>query len=526
MARVERFTSTGEVAIEQAQRIPFIDPAGFEFSTAEADAVGGIGKILVELGKRKIDMQDRIGISNVNALMENAQREYEKEIIGKPIEEHAAILTKHRNNALTAAGKENLSPQAKGLADNKLAIWGDDFADTAELITLKALERDALIRTADDYGKALVQDDRETIAEAELALDSQLESSMLPAEAKQFKEKIQADAIVKMKEDAIGEAQKSALLAWQATVTNKTPKGDLQAAIDSILNDDRVSNQDKQEAVSEVRAIINAKRAEAKLLVEAQQESERNDINNTIYIDKDYERALAEVDASSLPEKEQRELFKEISSRAALAAEGEPEKNNPVAVDKVSTAIAQIGNNTLPLSKAKQILKDNSSLLKSKKVIEFTEEVNKEFDASVDTASAKVRGDVRLRAVGKTESALDRLLEALVGVKEKDKKSLEERITTAREKFELELDNFNRWEESMRAWRQTNNTASPDEILKEGMRSWFTEYSGKKVPQLRKESAQQKTDFELVRVESPDGRTGTIPKSELKRAIERGWKKL
>lgn len=200
MARVERFTSTTPVPVERAQ---LIDPSAFRFSTAGAEALGQIGGVLEELGRRKIEMQDRIGISNINAAMENAEREYQAEIITKPLEEHAAILIKHRNNAMVFASQQMLSANIRKLAENKLGIWGDTFADAGEIATLKALERDAVIRVTADYEKALTEQGREGIAEAETALDAQYKTSYTPAEAKVLKEKAEQRAIRQMEENAI-----------------------------------------------------------------------------------------------------------------------------------------------------------------------------------------------------------------------------------------------------------------------------------------------------------------------------------
>ena len=200
MARIERISATQPVPVEQAQ---LIDPGAFRFSTASAEAFKAIGGVLEELGKRKIGMQDRIGISNINTAMENAQREYEKEIIGKPLEEHAAILQKHKNNALAFAVQQRLSPDTRELADNKLSIWGDSFTDTGEIATIKAIEREAIIRVTTDYEKALTEGIREDIAEAEVALDEQFKGSYEPAEAKVLKEKIEQRAIAQMEINAI-----------------------------------------------------------------------------------------------------------------------------------------------------------------------------------------------------------------------------------------------------------------------------------------------------------------------------------
>ncbi len=314
--------------------------------------------------------------------------------------------------------------------------------------------------------------------------------------------------------------------ATKQRVAVQSREGDFEGARETANSIVGIEETERNALLRNIDSAEKAQKARNRLVIDEQQESARNAINNTIYIDKDYTRALAEVDASPLDETEQRALFKEIDSRATKAARGEPETNDSVALDNVTTAIAQVGNNTLPLADGKDIYNKNKAKLKSETADTLLKELNKSFDASVDSASARVRTDVRLRAVGKTESALDRLLEALVGVKPDDEEALQERITTAREKFTLELDNFNRWEESQRKWRQTNNTASPDEILREGMRAWFTEFAGKDITQLRAESEESVKAFEFTPMETPDGERRGVPANRVKDAIQAGWKKL
>ncbi len=187
--------------------------------------------------------------------------------------------------------------------------------------------------------------------------------------------------------------------------------------------------------------------------------------------------------------------------------------NKPRAVDAVSTAISQVGDDTRSLESAKKVLRENASGLKPEKVTEFTEELNKAFDTSTDTAFSRVRTDVKLRAVGKSEGILDRLIEALTS-KPTDK-ALEDRVATAREKFNFELDNFNKWEQSLRAWRRKNADASPEQIQSEGMRSWRTEFSGKGIEELRSE-------FGFVKIRLPNGQTGRIPASNLSLFLKQG----
>ena len=276
--------------------------------------------------------------------------------------------------------------------------------------------------------------------------------------------------------------------AWKGTVSEASPDGDLRVAFDFVQASDV---PDKQEIESEVRTRVVNRRAENKIALENQQETDRGIINDALYVNKDYSNSLELIRNSTLPEKEKTALFKENEDRAKLAARGEVEVNDPDALDKVTTAIAQLGNDTLPLADAKKIFKENSRFLKGTTADSLWKELIGEFDTSVDTAAARVRGDIRLRAVGRTESALDRLLEALAGAPAKDQPALEDRIATAREKFNLELSNFNRWEETQRAWRRTNNNATPEQIQQEGMRSWFTEFAGKDIEELRKDVARQ-----------------------------------
>ncbi len=286
---------------------------------------------------------------------------------------------------------------------------------------------------------------------------------------------------------AVGNASQVGFEAWQDT-------GNVKDGLDAIDAIEGLTGSDKDTAESEYKRRVANRQAEDTLELEAQQEEDRGTINEAMYVNKDYNASFDAINNSRLSEKEKRPLLKENEDRAKLAASGRSEANDPAALDKVTTAIAQLGNDTLPLSEAKRIFKENSRFLKATTADSLWKELIGEFDASVDTAAARVRGDVRLRAIGRTESALDRLLEALAGAPTEDQPALENRIATAREKFNLELANFNKWEQTQRAWRRANPDATPEQIQQEGMRSWFTEFAGKNVVRLRSEA-----------------KTGTIP---------------
>jgi hypothetical protein len=209
MGRIERYSSAVPVPVERAQpqrtvqQTPFIDPSGFRFSTGDAKALQQIGGVLERLGKHKVEMQDRLGLSNINAIMENAEREYEKEIINSPLEEHAAIRQKHIKNAMAFAAKERLSAQARPFADNKLRIWSDAFSDAGELVNLKALAEQTTIQAMADYEAALTKGGQEDIAEAQSELMAQLSITHTPIEAKTIFDRVHTRAIAQMEENAI-----------------------------------------------------------------------------------------------------------------------------------------------------------------------------------------------------------------------------------------------------------------------------------------------------------------------------------
>lgn len=358
---------------------------------------------------------------------------------------------------------------------------------------------------------------------------------------------VKADTAAKqtLKDRSIAAASTAAFNTWQSTVTKEDPDGDLNAAF-KVIEDSDIPAEDKQEAESELKTRVTNRRAESKIQLEAQQEEDLGNINAAMYDTKDYNAATALVESSTLPEIEQGRLRKEIETRAKLAGRGSVEFDDPIALDNASTAISQVGSDLIDLKAAKQILANNQGKLKSTTAAQFWKDINKAFDSSTSNAYSRVRLDTKSKAIGKSQSALDVLLEALAGAAPKDKEDLEERITTAREKFNLELENFNRWESSMRAWRRSNSDASPEEIQKEGVKSWVTTFEGLSTEQLRTRSERRKTGIleearskkiseakakklskpVPIRVVSPEGKEGTIMSDRLTDAIKAGWKKL
>lgn len=188
------------VAVEQAQ---LIDPSGFRFDTSIAKAIGGVGDVLVELEERKKKMQDRLAVSDANAAMEQAELEYQREIIGKPIEQHAGILLKAKNRAKAITSKQRVSADTRSLIQNKIDIWDESITTSAAIATIKAIEKDTTTRVIADYEKALTEGSVEDINEAEVSMDEHFSNTFEPAEAEQLKAKAEDRAEKQIKSDAI-----------------------------------------------------------------------------------------------------------------------------------------------------------------------------------------------------------------------------------------------------------------------------------------------------------------------------------
>jgi hypothetical protein len=325
-----RVESQARVPVEQAQ---LIDPGAFRFDTSGAKAIGQIGAVLTELQNRKQDMQDKIAVSNVNASMDSAQLEYQQEIASAPMDKHAEILQKHVNKTKAISGQQRMSPNARKLADNKLQIWGESFAQTAELATIKAMERDALIRVSDDMGKALVDAGGDandlSFIEAEDAFDEQAKSSYTPAEAKRIKGKILETAAAQTKDNVLNSISDQAFAAWEATVSPEDPDGDLNVAFDMVDNSG-VDGIDKQDVEAEVKSRVTNRRAESKLNLEAKQEKDLASINQLMFFDKNYAAADQAIKNSSLTETQKKTLFSDSQARATAAAKGVPLANDRV----------------------------------------------------------------------------------------------------------------------------------------------------------------------------------------------------
>ena len=228
MPRVERFISEERIPVQQAQ---LVDPRNFPADTSSAEALRVAGetakdiglkleqerKVKQELAKRKRDAQDRIGITDANAIMDNAEREYALRIVGKPLTEHEAIRLDELNKARAKVSQLDLSPDAREIVDSNASIKADRFADIAELANIQATNKDALIKTSEAYETALIEGDIDSIVEAEGLLDEQLKN-MPKAEAAKFKDELEERAVKEMERKALKNQMDRAALNPESTI--------------------------------------------------------------------------------------------------------------------------------------------------------------------------------------------------------------------------------------------------------------------------------------------------------------------
>lgn len=485
MARVERVTSRQPVPVEQVQ---LIDPRAFRFSFESARTLQQIGGVLEELGNRKIEMQDRIGISNINALMENAEREYQAEIIGKPLEEHSAILQKHRNNAMMFAGQQRLSPNARTFAENKLQIWGDAFSDSGELATIKALERDALIRVTDDYEKALTEGIAEDIAEAEVAYDAQTRISYTPAEAKVMKEKVHQRAIVQMEENAVSNVH----AAIEAASDLETGTGDFTLARELAKNE--LIPEPKQ---TSLRTAIRTAESVRKGAIEKQEEALIKELHQEYWQDLRSDNLVElqrKIDTSILPivgDGGKKWWANLVSARAKEIEKGLKVKTDGRVRGNLLTDVYNISIGTTTKDEFQQKLLQTRYVDKKLSDADFdnlwkTSET--EFKSWRGVQLQKSLRAIRAQVVTIDESTMERMVGVLRG------EALDE-ITTRRQ---AEEDKYAEAVKEMDDWLAANPEPTRDEFYKQ-QRRLLRDYRNKTAEQIR----QGRAEFKEIQTVQP-----------------------
>jgi len=215
VARIPRYSAKEPVPIKQPV---LVSPGDFPFSTAEAQTVGAIGDILTELGKRKVDMQNKLGLSNVDAAMEEAEIGYNTIAPQTPLEKRPELLRKYINFAMSSLGQQRFTPEARKLAENKLKIWSETLQVKAAAQDIKDLGRETTARLSDAYMQALIKGDPVGIEEKKAMLADHLADVMTPTEAKLYMQNLEGDALKQRKQNIIQQLENRAATDPQAII--------------------------------------------------------------------------------------------------------------------------------------------------------------------------------------------------------------------------------------------------------------------------------------------------------------------
>ena len=233
----------------------------------------------------------------------------------------------------------------------------------------------------------------------------------------------------------------------------------------------------------------------------------------------------------SVPDMAQMVIRQELSPAAFKSLEARtlkpPQVDDRRALDAVNTALLNLGDAKITRADADAELTKWATKLTNGTVNSFQLDIGKEFNASTDKALSQIQSSVRLQAVGPSENSIAALVRAIAeGLPEDEERVAKISLVSEREKFNLELDQYNRWNASMRQWGRDNLEAGPEEILIEGMRKWKTEFAVTSVRALQEASEAEVEELKRVRVKGPDGTTGTVAADDLQRAIDAGFEEI
>lgn len=411
MARVERIIATGEIPVQQAQ-LASAGPA--DTSSAEAlKAAAGAVNVLAELAKRKRAAQDRIGIIDIDAIMDNAKREYDRQIIGKPLSEHAAIQAKLDADARAKANQINLSPEARKLTNATTDAELEKFADEAELANIVATNEVALIKATDAYVKALTEGDSEDIIQKEGLLDAQLEN-IPAAEAAKYKSKLDQQAFQAMEDRAISDVHE-ALEENNFGIARELAKNDLIP-------------EPKQTILR--NAIKTAEKA-----LDTQAKDARKELIDKTTSDTIREYFAGDMTVATLNKRHEKGLLKDADFKEMMEGITKtiPEHSNLIAAGKIRRAKADFDMGAITRSEANSVVLRNYTKLDGEdreKVMADLEDIEAKIIATAKSnAYNEGSGLMSRRFVGiQTEEDLIDLFRG-AGLSEDEKKRINRRFT-------------------------------------------------------------------------------------------------
>jgi len=347
----------------------------FPADTAMAKAWGGIGNILVELGRRKQAADDALATSEAAQLRDLADNQMQlymetepdpnkwgsqwSKILGQVDKKHAKL--KFSNNVRE---RESLR-QAAFRESSELKLQIDVTRQTVE---------NAVIDTGRNYQIAFESGDEMKIAEAKTAYSDALNLRYAPKIAKIHLDKATAEGM---------KAREVAMAITQADT--------IYAELSGLPFSDALDALNEIKGLSEsVRSSIEARIANKKQINEIRLETAREDDRNnitTLIRSGDYAKARETIEASNLDEKEQTLKLDRLDKAISLALKGTDVVSNRSVVVNLKHIARQIDDRTITYRQIRDQVEKN-----------FVNGIIDRTDADAIMAAAEVSLDAGKRA--------------------------------------------------------------------------------------------------------------------------------
>ncbi|KKK78666.1 hypothetical protein LCGC14_2841290, partial [marine sediment metagenome] len=183
MGRVERFTSTAQVPVEQAQ---LIDPAAFRFSRASAEALKAIGGVLTELEERKRDADDSLSINAAGEARDLAKLKLDNIIKNEPdTNKWKELWAKVKVDLIKERAELKFSPQKKLNDDIELQAFINEQDERLFIANTAQTVANAIFVSGKNLIDKIANDDGSATAAADI--DAQIKLHQADLERKDTK---------------------------------------------------------------------------------------------------------------------------------------------------------------------------------------------------------------------------------------------------------------------------------------------------------------------------------------------------
>jgi hypothetical protein len=275
-------------------------------------------------------------------------------------------------------------------------------------------------------------------------------------------------------------------------VTEENPDGDLDAAFD-VIQASQMTEAEKTKAETAAKSRVTNRRAEAAKELEVARESDRSSINQSIYIDNDYDESSKKVLDSSLPENEKQTYLKEIDRRASAVARGVPLKNDRVVENNLYEMSLDIWRGNVSKEEFDKALLDGSNSLDDEAYKRVSASAASTLKTSQAQALARADSEAANVLVNfKSEDASAKFLsDAMAGLDPDASKLFE---NNANEVRQLQFNNLTQYNFEARQWVADNPDKTGKDFFqfKEALKH---EYWNKNVEDLRQLRIKQNEDL-------------------------------